>query len=84
MEKIANNFQFFDKLRIGDLCNIRIAIVLAVTYRIVIHRLFKCGGNPHIVDDKTALLIAEHTIHTCDCLHQIMPAHRLVDVHRRE
>ena len=40
MENIPADRQLFQKLRIGHLCNIGIAVVLFVTGGVVIHRLF--------------------------------------------
>ena len=82
MENIPADRQLFQKLRIGHLCNIGIAVVLFVTGGVVIHRLFQCGGDSHIVNDKPALFISENTIDTSDSLHQIVAMHRLVYIHR--
>ena len=69
VENITADRQLLQKLRIGHLCNIGIAVVLFVTGGVVIHRLFQRGGNTHIVNDKSALFICENTIDTGDGLH---------------
>ena len=39
-------------------------------------------GEPEVVDDEAARLVPEHPVDARDRLHQPVPAHRLVDVHR--
>ena len=45
-------------------------------------RLLQLVGEAEVVDDQPAGLVLEHAVHPRDRLHQPVPAHRLVDVHR--
>ena len=55
----------------------------------MLHGSFQSLGNAHIVDNQSALLLFaivsfKHTVHTGYCLHQIVTAHRLVNIHGGE
>ena len=45
-------------------------------------RLLQLVGEAEVVDHQPAGLVLEHAVHPGDGLHQAVPAHRLVDVHR--
>ncbi len=45
-------------------------------------RLLQLVGEAEVVDDQAAGLVLEDAVHARDRLHQPVPAHRLVDVHR--
>ncbi len=49
---------------------------------VVGERLLELVGDAEVVDDQAARLVAEDAVHAGDGLHQPVPAHRLVDVHR--
>ena len=60
----------------------RDADVVAVLLRVIGQRLLEFGGQAQVIDDEPAGLVAEHAVHAGDGLHQAVPAHRLIDVHR--
>ena len=39
-------------------------------------------GQPQVIDNQPARLVFEYPVHPGDRLHQPMPAHRLIDIHR--
>jgi hypothetical protein len=41
-------------------------------------------GEPQVVHDEAARLVPEHAVHARDRMHEAVPAHRLVEVHRGE
>ena len=81
VEFITANRQLLQELRICNLCNIGIAIVLFITGGVIVHCLLQSGGNSDIVNNKTAFFITEHTVYTGDSLHKIVSGHWLVNVH---
>ena len=81
VELITANRQLLQELRICNLCNIGIAVVLFITGGVVVHCLLQGSGNSDIIYNKTAFFITEHTIYTSDSLHKIMSGHRLVNIH---
>ena len=44
--------------------------------------MLELEGDAEVVDDHAALLVAEDAVHARNRLHEAVPAHRLVDVHR--
>ena len=54
----------------------------AAALRVGRERLLQLVGEAEVVDDQPAGLVLEHPVHARDRLHQPVPAHRLVDVHR--
>ncbi|OPZ95632.1 MAG: hypothetical protein BWY71_02174 [Planctomycetes bacterium ADurb.Bin412] len=42
------------------------------------------GGNPDIIHNQAAGLIPEYPVHPCNRLHQVMPPHRLIHIHRMQ
>jgi hypothetical protein len=55
----------------------------AATARCVLRdRCLQVGCDTKIVHNQPAWLVAEHPVHPRDGLHQPVPLHRLVDVHR--
>ena len=81
MEFITTYCKLLHKLRICNLCYIRISVILFISGCIVIHRLFQCGSNTNIIDNKSTFLVTENTIYTCNRLHQIVSCHRLIYIH---
>ena len=81
MEHITAYAEFFKELRICDLGNIRVAIILLITGSVVIHGLLQRSSNAYIVNYKSTFLVTEYTVYTGDSLHQIIATHRLVHIH---
>ena len=54
----------------------------AAALRIGRERLFQLVGKAEVIDDQPARLVLEYAIDAGDGLHQPVPAHRLVDIHR--
>ena len=81
MEQILAYRELFKELGICNLCNIGIAIVLFVPYRVVIHCLLQGRSDAYIVDDKTAFLITEDSVNAGDGLHQVVTLHWFIDIH---
>ena len=84
MKHIAADRQLFEELRVRGLGDVGVAVVFPVADRVVVHRLFQRRGDPHIIHDKAARLVAEYAVHAGDGLHQIVAAHGLVNIHRRQ
>ena len=42
----------------------------------------QCIGDPEVIGHETARLVLEHAVHTGNRLHEVVPGHRLVQVHR--
>ena len=82
MELITAYGQLFLEFRECNLCNIGIAVILFITGGVIVHSLFKCCCNTHIVNNKTALFVTEYTVYTGNSLHKIVSRHRLVNIHR--
>lgn len=81
MEQILAYRELFKELGICNLCDIGIAIVLFISYCIVVHCLLQGRSDTYIVDDKTAFLIAEDSVDTGNGLHQVVALHRFIDIH---
>lgn len=43
--------------------------------------LLKFGGEAQVIDDQSTRLVFEHAVDASNRLHEIVPAHRLIDVH---
>ena len=82
MHQVAADLQLLLELHLGRLLDIRIAELLAVSARIVLHSLLQSLRYTNIIHDQTTLFIREHTIDAGNGLHQIMILHGLVDIHR--
>ena len=81
VELITAYGQLFLEFWECNLCNIGVTVILFITGGVIVHSLFKCCCNAHIVNNKTAFLITEHTVYTGDCLHKIVSRHWLVNIH---
>ena len=81
MKFITAHCKLLHKLRICNLCYIRISVILFISGCIVIHRLFQCSSNTYIVNNQSAFFITENTVYTCNRLHQIVSCHRFVYIH---
>ena len=60
----------------------RDAGLVAVLLGVIGERLLQLIGQAKIIDDEPARLVLEHAIDASDRLHQAVPLHRLIDVHR--
>ena len=58
----------------------RLAAALGLS--VIRQRGLQFVGDADVVHDQTAWLVLEHPVHPGDGLHQVVAAHRLVDVHR--
>ena len=56
--------------------------LLLIRSGILPQRRFQILGDADVIDDQPRGLVAEHPVHPCDGLHQPVPAHWLVDIHR--
>jgi hypothetical protein len=54
----------------------------AAALRVRRERRLELLGEAEVVDDEAARLVPEDAVHPGDRLHQAVPAHRLVHVHR--
>ena len=81
MQKITANGQLFLKFGQSRFADVRITVVFLVSSGIVVHGLFECRCDPHIIHHQPAFFVAEHTVYTGNSLHQVMPGHGLVDIH---
>ena len=81
MEQIPTDRQFLKELRICNLGNIGITVILPIASSVVIHCLLQCRSNANIIDNQTAFLISKYTVYSGNSLHQIIPLHRLVHIH---
>ena len=81
MQKVTANGQLFLKFGQSRFADVRIAVVFLVSSGIVVHSLFECRCDTHIIHHQPAFLVAEHTVYTGNSLHQVMSGHGLVDVH---
>ena len=81
MELITAYGQLFLEFRECNLCNIGIAIIFLISGGVIVHSLFKCCCNTHIVNNKTALFVTEYTVYTGNCLHKIVSRRWLVNIH---
>ena len=89
MQLVTTNLYFFLPFQQGSLGNIGITKASAVTVSILLHGFFQRLCNTHVVDNQStfflfAIICLEHTVHTGNGLHQIMTAHRFIDVHGGE
>ena len=66
----------------GDSLFLVDAGVLLIVARILSKGRFQVLGNADVVHDQPGRLVAEHPVHSRDRLHEPVPPHGLVDVHR--
>jgi hypothetical protein len=57
-------------------------LALAAALGVGVQGLLELVGEAQVVDDEAARLVPEHAVHARDGLHETVPLHRLVDVHR--
>jgi hypothetical protein len=54
----------------------------ATAFGVCSQRKLQFVSDPEVIDNQPTGFVIEHTIDTGDCLHQAMPSHRLVHIHR--
>ena len=81
MENILADLQLLLELGVSDLGNVHIAIPGAIAGGILVHGSLQGGGDTDVVHHQAAFLVLEHPVHAGDGLHQIITAHRFIDVH---
>lgn len=57
-------------------------VFFLVRFRILLQGGLELLGDADVVDDQPGGLVAEYPVHACDCLHQAVPLHRFVQIHR--
>ena len=82
MHQVTTYLQLFLELHLGRLVDIRIAKLLAVAIGIILHGLFQRLSYTHVVYYQSTFFLREYTIHTGNSLHQVVPLHGLIDIHR--
>ena len=82
MHEVAAHLQFLREFHARRSLDVRVAILVAVALRVVLHRLTQRAGDAYIVHHQAAFLLGEHAIDACDGLHQVVPLHGFVHVHR--
>ena len=80
MEHVGHDFELLQHH--GDGLGLVDAGVLLVVARILAERRFQVLGNTDVVHDQTGWLVAEYAVHSRDRLHEPVPPHGFVDVHR--
>ena len=84
IEQVAADFKFLLEFQSCRLVDVGVTKLLTVALGIVLHSLFQCASNTHIVNNQTTFLLREYTVDTGDSLHQVMPLHGFIDIHRCE
>ena len=80
MEHVAHDLVLLQQH--GDGLGLVDARVFLVVAGILAEGRFQVLGDADVVHDQPGGLVAEHPVHAGDRLHEPMPPHRLVDVHR--
>ena len=81
MHQIAADFQFLLEFEKGCLLDVRITVFVLVAFGVITHRLFQGLRDSDVVHDESTCLVLEHSVHPGNSLHEVVAAHRLVDVH---
>ena len=84
MEQIPADAEFFQELGMGRFGHVGISVVGFIPACVIIHRLLQGGSDAHIIHHQPPFLVAEHAVDAGNGLHEVMAAHRLVDIHGRQ
>ena len=81
MHEITADFYVLLELDQCSVADVLVPEIAPVTLGIVPHGFFQSLGNADVVDNQTACLSGIYTVYTRDSLHEVMPRHRLVNIH---
>ena len=84
VDELAADVEFLLPLHEGGLGDVGVAETLLVALRILLHGCLEGLGDADVIDDETTFLAGENAIDTGNGLHEVVAAHRLIDVHGGE
>ena len=84
MQKIFANLKLLLKFRIGNFGDIHIAVLGLIPLGVLLHCRLQRRSNTNVINNEATFFVLKYTVDSGDCLHEVVPMHRLIYIHCRQ